>query len=129
MKKRGLWRSERGQSVVELALVLPVLVLLLTGILEFGLIIHQYLAVTEAAREGARVAAVGQTDAQVNSKVTSAAPSIDAAKLTVTITPAAPRSRGSSVTVSVSAPVQSVTGYLQAVVPASVQGTATMRVE
>jgi len=56
--RKGL-RSERGASTVEFALLLPVLVLLLFGIFEFGLAYNSYLAVTHAAREGARMAAVG----------------------------------------------------------------------
>src|SRR5262249_43021193 len=41
---------------IEFAFTLPILVLILVGIFDFGLAFHQYLAVTNAAREGARVA-------------------------------------------------------------------------
>ncbi len=55
-------RDERGASAVEFALTLPVLVMILVGTLEFGMAYNQYLAITHAAREGARMAAVGAYD-------------------------------------------------------------------
>lgn len=63
---RGLGRlalgSERGAAAIEFALLLPVLVMILVGVFEFGLAYNNYLAVTHAAREGARMAAVGAYD-------------------------------------------------------------------
>ena len=50
-------RSERGQSLVELALVLPLLILLLAGMVDFGRAFSNYIVITNAAREGARMAA------------------------------------------------------------------------
>ena len=49
-------RSERGQSLVELALVMPLLILLLTGIADLGRAFYSYIQITNAAREGARAA-------------------------------------------------------------------------
>lgn len=49
---------ERGQSTVELALLLPVLVLLLLTVLQVGLVARDIVLVTHAAREAARAAAV-----------------------------------------------------------------------
>jgi Flp pilus assembly protein TadG len=45
---------ERGQDLIEFALIAPVLILLLFGILQTGLIVMQYNTVANAAREGAR---------------------------------------------------------------------------
>lgn len=59
--------SQRGQSLVEFALVLPMLLLLVLGVLEFGWILKAEIAVSAAAREGARYAAVGKTEAQAES--------------------------------------------------------------
>ena len=53
-------RSERGQSVTEFALVLPVLALLLFGIIQFGITFNHYVTLTDATRAGARKAAVGR---------------------------------------------------------------------
>lgn len=51
-------RRKGGQATVELALILPVLVLLVVGIFEFGRAWNAHQVITDAAREGARTAAV-----------------------------------------------------------------------
>jgi hypothetical protein len=50
--------KERGATLVEFALIAPVLMLLVFGIIEFGFAFNDYLEVRSAAREGARLAAV-----------------------------------------------------------------------
>lgn len=55
-------RSEKGASLVEFALVAPLLLLLLLGMIEFGWLFGQYNEVRHAAREGARFAAVSNSD-------------------------------------------------------------------
>ena len=63
-------RSERGSQLIEFALVLPLLLLLVLGILDFGLLFQRYEAVTNAAREGARVAVLdGYGDTAVQARV------------------------------------------------------------
>lgn len=57
MKKRFL-KSERGQAMVEFALVLPVLLALLCGIIDFGWIYYNQITLNNAAREGARYAVI-----------------------------------------------------------------------
>lgn len=49
---------DRGQDLVEYAIVFPVLMLLVLGIFEFGRILYSYNAIANAAREGARFAVV-----------------------------------------------------------------------
>lgn len=56
----GRRRRSRGQGLVELALVLPVLLLIFMGIVDFGRAIYAYNSVSNAAREGARVGIVDQ---------------------------------------------------------------------
>ncbi|MBI3873219.1 MAG: pilus assembly protein [candidate division Zixibacteria bacterium] len=61
-KSRDRRRSrypERGQSVIEFAFILPLLLLLVFGITELGRMLMQTNVLTQAAREGARAAAVG----------------------------------------------------------------------
>ncbi len=53
---RRRWKLASGQELIEFALVLPLLLLVLLGIIEFGLLFQQYEVVTNAAREGARIA-------------------------------------------------------------------------
>lgn len=52
--------SQSGQSLVETALILPVLLLLLLGVWDFGRAIYGYITISNAARDGARVAIVDQ---------------------------------------------------------------------
>ena len=51
-------RRERGQDLIEFALILPILALLLFGIMEFGIIMFSHNTIADAAREGARYGAV-----------------------------------------------------------------------
>jgi Flp pilus assembly protein TadG len=62
-----LRRSERGAEVIEFALVLPLLLLIVFGIVDFGFLFQRYVVVTNAAMEGARVAVLpgyAETDAE-----------------------------------------------------------------
>ncbi|HET92049.1 MAG TPA: pilus assembly protein [Chloroflexi bacterium] len=50
--------KEKGQSLVEMALVLPIMLIILAGVLEVGRLYYVYVAVSDAAGEGANYAAV-----------------------------------------------------------------------
>ncbi len=52
---------DRGAAAVEFALLLPVLLLLVFGIIDFGRALNAQITLTQAAREGARLDAVGST--------------------------------------------------------------------
>jgi len=54
-------RAESGAELVEVALTLPLLLLVVLGIIEFGFLFQEYEVVTNAAREGARIAALVPT--------------------------------------------------------------------
>jgi Flp pilus assembly protein TadG len=58
-RRSRMWREERGAAAAEFGLILPVLLLILFGIIEFGRMWNVRQTLTDAAREGARVAAVG----------------------------------------------------------------------
>jgi Flp pilus assembly protein TadG len=63
-------RSERGAELIEFAIVVPLLILLLAGIFDFGMMFRTFEAVTNAAREGARVGVLpGYADADVQARV------------------------------------------------------------
>ena len=66
--RRG--RGERGAALLEMALTLPLLLLVCVGILEFGRAYQTWQVITNAAREGARIAVLpGMDDAAVRSRV------------------------------------------------------------
>jgi len=53
--------SERGAALVELAIILPLLLLILMGIIEFGLLFYNQQVLTNSSREGARAAIARST--------------------------------------------------------------------
>jgi Flp pilus assembly protein TadG len=89
MKRRSL-RDESGQSMVEFALIVPVLCMILFGIIQFGILYNNYLMLADAARVGARKAAVSRQAANpvalADAAVRSSASNLDQAKLGVFIT-------------------------------------------
>ena len=65
-------RDERGQTMAEFAIVLPVLVVLLFGVIQFGILFNNYVTLTDAVRAGARTAAVSRNDADPTGAATTA---------------------------------------------------------
>jgi Flp pilus assembly protein TadG len=120
---------DRGSAVVEFALVLPILLLVLLGLVQVGVLARDQLLLTQASRAGAREAAVRPSVEAVGDAVRSAAVGLDATRLTVDVLWGG--SRGSPVTVEVTydAPVApAIAGWL---LPDSVElrAVATMRQE
>ncbi|HOT96166.1 MAG TPA: TadE/TadG family type IV pilus assembly protein [bacterium] len=107
-KKVG--RDVSGQSAVEFALVLPLFILMVVTIVEFGRLWMTVNVMTSAAREGARVAAVSRPD---YSLVNSAAQSVLAASQIsgATVNLSGPNSSG-DVRVTVSLVYTSITGNI-----------------
>ena len=58
--------SQKGASAVEFALILPILILILFGIIEFSVILYDKAMITNASREGARKGIVFRADASGN---------------------------------------------------------------
>jgi Flp pilus assembly protein TadG len=56
----GRARRDGGAAAVEMALVLPLLLFVIFGVIDFGRMLNAQITLTEAAREGARAAALGQ---------------------------------------------------------------------
>lgn len=69
--------KERGQGLVEMALILPFLLVLIVGIVEVGAALNRQLVVVNAAREGARFGAVGATPDDIHGVVLSSALQLD----------------------------------------------------
>ena len=64
MVRREQW-GRRGAALVEFVIVVPLLILMLLGIMEFGVIMHDYIMLNQAAREGARTATPRNADNSV----------------------------------------------------------------
>jgi Flp pilus assembly protein TadG len=105
-----LWktRAERGQTMVEFALALPILALLLIAIVQLGVVLNTYVEVTDAARVGARKASVSRTDpggvATAIAAARDSTSSLDEDQLDVSLTPQ-PWPKGSPIEVQVTYPV------------------------
>jgi Flp pilus assembly protein TadG len=61
MNSKHTIKSEEGQTATEFALILPILVVVLFGIIQFGIVFNNYIALTDAARAAARKGAVSRS--------------------------------------------------------------------
>lgn len=120
----------RGQALVEMALLLPVLLLFLGTVIEFGRIYQQASLAAGAAREGARVAATGGKDAEVATAAGQYASALAPGTLGVAVTPST-RVSGQEVTVTVDVPVTLIMPVVSSLLGTvvTVHGKAVMRVE
>lgn len=86
---RGRWprraREERGAIAVEFAIIAPLLIMLVLGIMEFGFGYHAWDATQNAAREGARLGAVSPSVAEIEGRVRGTTDFLDQTKLAVTV--------------------------------------------
>ncbi|MGH2672776.1 MAG: TadE/TadG family type IV pilus assembly protein [Actinomycetota bacterium] len=122
-------RGESGSAVVEFALLLPVLLLLLLAVVQVGVLASDRLLLAQAARAGAREAAIQEFDDAVREAATSAGAGLDPERLRLEVTRTG--SRGSPVTVSLSYDVPIVGVLAGWLLPATVTITtaATARQE
>jgi Flp pilus assembly protein TadG len=110
MSLRRLRHDQQGQTMVEFALVLPILCLLLFGVIQFGILYKNYVTITDAARAGARKAAVSRLESSpegvVEGKVRASAADLDQTKLTVLVAASPAWEHGADVTVEAQYPYE-----------------------
>jgi len=109
-----LLKNQKGQGLVEFALILPVLILILMAIIEFGFMFNSYLTLSNGVREAGRSAALGADDATVELRLREAASSLDGSQLAITVTPAH-RSRGDQITVEATYTYQFLTPIISGI--------------
>lgn len=99
-RQAGIKGRDRGAAAVEFALLLPLLLLLVFGIIDFGRLLNAQVTLTQAAREGARLVSLGQPN--VTTRTQGAATGLK--NVTVTVLTACPvgSSGSSDATVKVS---------------------------
>lgn len=127
---RSSRRRQEGQTLTEFALVLPMLALLLFGIIQFGIVFHQYVTLTDAVRAGGRQGAVSRDlpdpTGAVVSRVRTSAVNLDQGQLGVAVS--SPWERGADVTVTATYPYDiSLLGIV--VKSGTFSATTTERVE
>lgn len=136
---RSFGRDQGGQALAEFALVLPVLLILVIGIIEFGRAWNARQVITDAAREGARLAVVADPtvdQATVDTRIRAALgrAGLDAQTATITLDAARWRLTGDVMTVSVMVPYRftflgPLMGLLAGNDRVTLTGTAVMRNE
>jgi Flp pilus assembly protein TadG len=141
-------RSEKGAELIEVALTLPLLLLVLLGIIEFGFLFQEYEVVTNAAREGARIAALvptaGYTTDEAKQRATDylsagglnlsqATPAATVVQSQVPITGTGKCITAMTVTVNYQHPVPFISGIIRyfggTMAPIPLHGVAVMRTE
>ena len=77
--------GRRGQAMVEFALIIPIFLLMIFGILDLGRAVYAYSTLNNAAREGARVALVDQTESHIQAVASGHAVGLGLATTAVTV--------------------------------------------
>jgi Flp pilus assembly protein TadG len=112
MKKIRLDRRERGQSLVEFALVLPILVLLMFGIFDLGRAVYAFNTISNAARSAVRVAIVDQNTSVIKDRAIEQAVALGLQATDVDVTFRRPASADLCVTpIAIACEVEVVTRY------------------
>jgi Flp pilus assembly protein TadG len=125
-------RRTRGQAMVEFTLILPLLLLLIFGIYQFGQAYSNYIQVTNAARDGGRKALVSRSDASGVADVISTAKNatwwLDKNQMSVSVSPGQPWTTGQNVTVTVTYPYSiNLLGFV--VASGTLKSATTVRME
>lgn len=99
--KRRRGKRDRGQATVEMALVLPILIWLLIGLVDIARMANAYLIIQHASREAVRLGITGASDTQIAQRALAQSTTLDRTRLTITVTPTGSRTTGSDVTVAI----------------------------
>ena len=95
-------KNQKGQALVEFAIVLPLILLIVLGIVQFGMLLNSYLSLTNAAREGARTGVIGGNNYDIIETIINTSPTLNPSKMTIVPSPAEGyRVSGGTLTVSI----------------------------
>lgn len=125
-------KDQRGQSLVETALLLPVLLLLMVGIIDLGRAIYSYAYLQMAAQETVRLGGLGESDQQITNFADQYVKLGDSTQLQVEITPSdTERQSGDYVTVTLRYPFVFITPFISMLFPSPfyIETQSTIRVE
>jgi len=110
--------DRQGQALVEMALVLPILLLLFMGIFEFGRIMSAYMIISDLARDGVRHGVVGYSDESITELITDRCAWLEAERLVVEISPSSGnREKGEPLEVRVHYSLPLVAPFLSSMLP------------
>jgi Flp pilus assembly protein TadG len=101
----GAFSDTRGSAAVEFALVLPILFVVLLGLVQVGVLAKDELLVQQAARIGARQAAISPDGNTVRAAAVAASGGLDESRLTVDVSGGSAQGEPVSVAVTYDAPI------------------------
>lgn len=125
-------KNERGQSLVEFALILPMLLLLICATFDFGRVIYTYMHLNLLTQESVRLGGLGETDETISQFAKNNIHVGNATLLQVKISPSqSARKSGDYVTVTLEYPVTYVTPFISLIFPSPyrVITDSTIRIE
>lgn len=125
-------KDEKGQSLVEMALLLPLLLLLLAGIFDFGRLLYSYTHLHLATQETVRLGGLGKADTEIDQFARSYIDLGDPSLLEVSISPTdVNRKSGEYMTVTLDYPIDIVTPFFSSFFPTPfiLSTKSTIRVE
>ncbi|WP_017754554.1 TadE/TadG family type IV pilus assembly protein [Calidifontibacillus oryziterrae] len=125
-------KNENGQSIVETALLLPILLLLLVGIFDFGRILYTQVHLQMATQETVRLGGLGRDDSEIVMFAKDYVHVQDPTQLVVSVIPRqSSRKSGDYVTVELSYPMTFITPFLDNILhsPFEITANSTIRVE
>ncbi len=127
---KKIHRNDKGQSMVEMAIILPVLLLILFAIFEFGRILGAYMLIHDLARDGVRYGVVGMSDQSIKDHIMEHDSFLNINSDDINITPSI-RSLGSALTVGIDYEIEIITPIISSIVPNPINLRAeyVMRVE
>lgn len=139
------FKSERGASAVEMALVLPALVLLLAGIMDFGLVFNDLMALRQGVGAGVRQGVVAQSGTSSTCTITGAAIAntetrklmcltkglidLDEAETRTMISFPGVKTKGGSLVICAQTPMESKTTIFDPLLSGALKAKVHMRIE
>ena len=79
----GDYKKQKGAAAVEFAIIMIPFIILIFAIFQFGIVFNNWIALTHAAREGARLAAVAEDEIFIREEIVNRAPSVRIDKIDI----------------------------------------------
>ncbi len=127
----GMIKEQKGQSLVEFALLLPLLLLLICGIVDMGRLLFAFVSLNMTAQEAVRLGGLGKDDEEIISYARNHVRVGDASEMEVDISPGqSTRKSGGNITVTLTYSLPLVTPLMTQIIPDPVlSANSTIRVE
>ncbi len=125
-------KIKKGQAMVEIAIVLPILILLLCSIIDFGRILYSSMHLNLITQEAVRMSALGNSDYEIGTYINTNVDLPDKDTIVIDISPIdSVRNSGDYVTLKITYEINYITPIISSFIPSpfEVSTQSTMRVE